>query len=311
MDYSTNCDNKIRVSKTIEEGSLIYAEVQPEIKLRFCMYEAAYTVSALKKSNVYDDVVFITKNSRLLKSIYPLNEGTCRSIWQNKNFTLPGFGDKTFKVNNLVTEKILQRASETTYAEEHSQSFMKKNNCEGAMYAEPVEWVSPTGVKLIGNVMINAKLYIGTIWGKLIQRNLLSFKDPLGFSKTVFIKTTYFEDNLVNYFFENRGEQTCQTIKHFNKEDPVKIFGNNKTTFISGKILHKNKYEDFALEILEEKAISLCGQQVKTTGVPGVFYSDESSELKTGNLKITMEMFLSRVVETLNFELLKEREFFL
>ena len=108
---------------------------------------------------------------------------------------------KTFKVNNSLTEKILQRASETTYAEEHSQSFMKKYNREGAMYAEPVEWVSPTGVKLIGNVMINAKLYIGTVWGKLIQRNLLSFKVPLGFSKTVFIKTTYFEDNLVSYFF--------------------------------------------------------------------------------------------------------------
>ena len=268
------------------------------------MYEAAYTVSALKKSNVYDDVVFITKNSRLLKSIYPLNKGTCRSIWHKKNFALPGFGDKTFKVNNSETENILQRASRTTYAEEHSQSFMKKNNREGAMYAERVECVSPTGVKLIGNVMINAKLYIGTIWRKLIQRNLLSFKDPLGFSKTVFIKTTYFEDSLVNYFFENEGEQTCQTIKHFKKDDPVKIFGNNKTTFI------RNKYEDFALEILEEKAISLCGQQVKTTGGPGVFYSEESSELKTGNLKITMEMFHSSVVDTLKFELLKEREFF-
>ena len=107
--------------------------------------------------------------------------------------------------------------------------------------------------------MINAKLLIGTIWGKLIQRNLLSFKDPLGFSKTVFIRITYFEYDLVNYFFENKGEQACQTIKHFNKEDPLKIFGNNKTTFISGKILYKNKYEDFALEILEEKAICLCG----------------------------------------------------
>ena len=126
QDHSTNCDNKIRVSKTIEEGSLIYAEVQPEVKLRCCMYEAAYTASALKKSNVYDDVVFITKNSRLLKSIYPLSEGNCRSIWQNKNFALPGFGDETFKGNNSVTEKILKRASETTYAEEHSQSFMKK-----------------------------------------------------------------------------------------------------------------------------------------------------------------------------------------
>ena len=124
--HSTNCDNEIRVSKTVEEGNLIYAEVQHEIKLRFCMYEAAYTVFSPKKSNVYDDVVFITKNSRLLKSRYPLNEGTCRSIWHNKNFALPGFGDNTFQVNNSVTEKILQRASETTYAEEHSQSFMKK-----------------------------------------------------------------------------------------------------------------------------------------------------------------------------------------
>ena len=60
------------------------------------------------------------------------------------------------------------------------------------MYSEPVEWVSPTGVKLIGNVMINAKHYIATIWGKLIQRNLLSFKDPLGFSKTVFYQNHIF-----------------------------------------------------------------------------------------------------------------------
>ena len=33
-----NCDNKIRLSKTKKEGNLIYAEVQPEIKLKFCMY---------------------------------------------------------------------------------------------------------------------------------------------------------------------------------------------------------------------------------------------------------------------------------
>ena len=75
-------------------------------------------------------------------------------------------------------------------------------------------------------------------------------------------------------------------------------------------VLHKNKYEDFALEILEEKGTSLCGQQVKTIGVPGVLYSEESSELKTGNLKITIEMFLSSVFDTFNFKFLKEREFF-
>ena len=156
---------------------------------------------------------------------------------------------------------------------------MKKNNCEGAFYAEPAECVSPAGVKLNGNVMINAKLYIGIIWGQLLQRNLLSFRDPLGFPKTVFIKTTHIEDDLVNYFSENQGKQTCRIIKHFNKEGPAKIFGKNKTTFISGKISHKNKYQDFALEILEEKSI-LCGQQAKVTGVPGVFYS---KKIRTDN----------------------------
>ena len=49
---------------------------------------------------------------------------------------------------------------------------------------------------------------------------------------------------------------------------------------------------------------------MKTTGVPGVFNSEESSELKTSNLKINVKMILSRVVDTFNFELLKEREFF-
>ena len=204
LDHSTNCDNKIGVSKTKEEGSLTYAQVHPEIKLKFCMYKAVYTVSALKKSNIYDDVVFLTENSGLLKSVYPLNARVCRNIWQNKNFAIPGFGDWIFKVNRSVTEKLLRQTSETTYIEEHSQSFMTKNGRKSAMYAEPVDWTSPAGQKLIRNVVINAKIYIGTIWGKLHQRNLLNFKDPLGFLKTVFIKAKYFEDDLENYFFENQ-----------------------------------------------------------------------------------------------------------
>ena len=47
--------------------------------------------------------------------------------------------------------------------------------------------------KLIENVEINSKSYIKTNWVKLLQRKLLNFKDPIGFSKTLFIKTTYFD----------------------------------------------------------------------------------------------------------------------
>ena len=138
---------------------MTYVEVQSEIKLKFCMYKTAYTVSALKKSNVYDDVDFLTDDSRLLKSIYTLNKGVCRNNWQNKIFAKPGFGNRTFKVNTSLTETFLRQASETTSVAEHSQSFMaKKNGREGVMYAEPVDWVSPTGEKNIGNVVLNSKI---------------------------------------------------------------------------------------------------------------------------------------------------------
>ena len=61
LGHSTKADNTIRVSKTLEEGSLYYAAIQPDIELKFCVYEAAYNVSALTKSNLYDDVVLLQK----------------------------------------------------------------------------------------------------------------------------------------------------------------------------------------------------------------------------------------------------------
>ena len=55
-------------------------------------------------------------------------------------------------------EKFLQRASETSYVEERRQPFMKKDRCDDALYAEPLNEVSPTGKKLTGNVVVNATI---------------------------------------------------------------------------------------------------------------------------------------------------------
>ena len=147
-------------------------------------------------------------------------------------------------------------------------------------------------------MVIIAKIYIGKFLGKL-QKILKNLRIPI-----------CFEDILVN-FSENQGNQTCHTLKHLNKEEPERFFINNKTTFVSGKFLHKFNYKGFALEIVEEKGISLCGQQVKITGVPGVFHSEKCLEVTNGNPKITKKMFLSSVIDNFNFELLKEREIFL
>ena len=137
--------------------------------------------------------------------------------------------------------------------------------------------------------------------GEAATEKPINFKNPLNFSKTVFIKTTYFEDNLVNYFFENQSEQTWRTIKHFNKvirRTLKKFLVTTRPILSAEKFLDKIKYKDIALEFSEGKSISLCRQQVETNRVPGVFYSEESSELKTDNLKISMEMFFFQALLT-------------
>ena len=56
---------------------------------------------------------------------------------------------------------------------------MAKNGREGAMYAEPVEWVSPLGVKRIRNLVTNAKIYMVSIWGKPLLRWTQSKATPI------------------------------------------------------------------------------------------------------------------------------------
>ena len=188
-----------------------------------------------------------------------------------QKFIIPGFRDKIFKINRSVTEKFLRQASETTYVEEHSQRFMAKNGREGAMYAEPVEWVSTTGEEFAGNVVINAKIFIGTIWGKLLKRNLLNFKDHLVFSITVFINTKSFEDDLVNFFLKIKASKQVKRSNTLSRRTLQKFLVTTKY-FCQRKKFYTTTYmKIFAVEILDEKTVSLCRQQVKAAGVPVVF----------------------------------------
>ena len=81
------------------------------------------------------------------------------------------------------------------------------------------------------------------------------------------------------------------------------FFANNKTSFISEKVLHKNKTEDLALE-----PSVFCGQQVKNWGSVVAFLK-KISQLATGYLKMTLETFLW--VDKFNLEGLTSRDLFL
>ena len=90
----------------MEDISSMYALDQPEIKLKNYMYKTVYTLSALRRTLFCDKLDFMRENSRLLKSIYPSNEGTCRNVWQNRNSDLPGSEETTSNNNMSIREKI-------------------------------------------------------------------------------------------------------------------------------------------------------------------------------------------------------------
>ena len=153
-------------------------------------------MSARWKSNVYNHYLFDEKNARLLKPIYPEAREFVEIFGKSQTLPLPGFREKNFRINSLVTEKTLRQASAITCVEGHSQSFKKKCARHGAMYAEPFWWISQIGEKLNRNKFNNARIVIGTICGKLIQMDIIRFMDPLVFlelflSKTRILKTIY------------------------------------------------------------------------------------------------------------------------
>ena len=101
--------------------------------------------------------------------------------------TIPGFGDKTFKVKRSVTETILRQVSETTYVEEHSQSFMAKTKREGAMYAEPVEWVSPTGESIYWKIGNHSKNFYRNNLGEAATKKPIKFLGSPRFPENCFL----------------------------------------------------------------------------------------------------------------------------
>ena len=138
---------------------------------------------------------------------------------------------------------------------------MKKNCAKELCMLSLLSGFRPQEKSLFEIWYLFQKFTVEQFGKKLLQRNQLNFKDHPGFSKDVLIKTIFFEEVIVICFdFENQCKKTCQAIKHFSTEGPAIIFGNNKTTFIRGRILHEKKCKDLALEVVEKKAISLCGK---------------------------------------------------
>ena len=163
-EQEAGCARESRTRKKVTKVTIIFHESN-EIELRFCHYQASYTVQHIKKSNVYDDGLYLHQESKILLTFYLLSIETCQSIWTGEGFKIPGFGNQEFKLSTAELNKMTSDRTENTETFDDSAVIMKGKG-RGSGYAYPVERTTPLGETIVGSVMINARLAIGKVYAR-------------------------------------------------------------------------------------------------------------------------------------------------
>ena len=107
------------------------------------MFQAAYTVSGLKKSTWWDDAVFIQENSQLIPTYYPLTSKAFRKLLQGISVNLPWFGNEKFSFDTTLLRKLQESETEIKIKTKIGRAFMKGGNNKGVKVAYPVAWQTP------------------------------------------------------------------------------------------------------------------------------------------------------------------------
>ena len=125
-EQEAGCSRESRTREKVTKATILFHESNEEIELRFCHYQASYTVQHIKKSNVYDDGLYLHQESKILPTVYLLSIETCQSIWTGEGFKLPGFGNQEFKLSTAELNKVTSDRTETTETFDYSAVFIKK-----------------------------------------------------------------------------------------------------------------------------------------------------------------------------------------
>ena len=119
---SKKCDLSTVNQIIVEKGALVYTELG-HTKLRYCMYKAAYTVTAMKRSNWWDDASFLSAKSEIIPVLYSITSKLCREIWEGKTVFIPGFADFKFSVEKETLAKPSNSGSNIEYSKQISRTF--------------------------------------------------------------------------------------------------------------------------------------------------------------------------------------------
>ena len=126
--------------------------------------------------------------------------------------------------------------TDAEFVQKVSKTFMKGGGEKGVNFVYPVEWINPKGETKKGNIMINAEIFLGTLFIETREANegtWFYFKDRLKQEQTLLYQGDTFEIDSVQYFFDQGRKPNILTIVKFSDLITAKIVhaGNKKYLF--------------------------------------------------------------------------------
>ena len=188
--------------------------------------------------------------------------------------------------------------TDAVFVQKISRTFMKGGDEKGVNYVYPVDWINPKGETQKDNIMINAEIFIGTLFIEIREKNegtWLCFKDPLKQEQTLLYQGDTFEIDSVQYLFDQDKKPNILTIVKFSDSVTAKIVraGNKKklTSKLDRKrnlvvlLKSKTKYIDNFL-LFETNHRNLFYTMEKLTATEQNFSTTDISETDLRDIKL-------------------------
>ena len=132
--------------------------------------------------------------------------------------------------------------TDAEFVQKISKTFMKGGDKKGVNYVYPVDWINSKGEIQKGNSMINAEIFMGTLFIETREANegtWPNFKDPLKQEWTLLYKGDTFEIDLVQYLFDQDKKPNILTIVKFSDSITAKIVRAGNKKYLTSKLDRK------------------------------------------------------------------------
>ena len=113
-EQQARCSQELGARTNVTKVTILLHESNTESDLRFCHYQASYTIQQTKKTIFTMTDCTYTKNQKFYLRYTSCLE-TCQSVWTGEVFKLPGFGKQEFKVSPAELNKVKSDRIETNY----------------------------------------------------------------------------------------------------------------------------------------------------------------------------------------------------